>query len=423
MNKGQEAVNNNELKQVSTNHEPRMPYPKVMMKDRTEKQFSDDTVTLQAHDSFRTSKTQDNAIKPVDNKSNTQSSLQEPPRTKTTETVHYYHVENKDTHEEQRLQIEELDEWQAHKPRTYDKPKLCQNKPDTSPNQLQVGDKDLLDATDPYIDTTTPNEEIPLTILSIFPFGTIEVSHPKFGTLSTHGQAHGRAYSHGQIREETWSCDTTVLKQDMISPKHRVVLTNNDDPSTIHFRLGDLVRAMSVLEFGKALAQVSSTYDPSRSKASALPPSLRYLHAILAHTLTGRRESTYVVNTHDAYCLWCMAKAHVTDLAYFIAFAIRHQTEQHRKGVISIGPYVTRLARHFGLLNTAAQSLALSLIGQMSLQGIMTMLHMRMIQHRCGTDLLQYLLSHAIDEEDLEDIPDDVPHSVRILPLLHLGND
>ncbi|PPS20364.1 hypothetical protein GOBAR_AA00205 [Gossypium barbadense] len=122
-------------------------------------------------------------MKLVDDKTNIQSFLQEPPRTKTTETVHYYQVANKDTHEEQRLQIEELDEWRAHKPRTHDKHKLRQNKPDTSPNQLKVGDKVLLDAVDPHIVTTTPNEKIPLTVLSIFPFGTIEASHPKFGTF------------------------------------------------------------------------------------------------------------------------------------------------------------------------------------------------------------------------------------------------
>ncbi|PPS05709.1 hypothetical protein GOBAR_AA14935 [Gossypium barbadense] len=86
-------------------------------------------------------------------------------------------------HEDRRLQIEKLDEWWTHKPRTPDKPKLRQNEPDTSPKQLKVGDKVLLDAADPHIVTTTPNEEIPLTVLSIFPFGTVEVSHPKFGTF------------------------------------------------------------------------------------------------------------------------------------------------------------------------------------------------------------------------------------------------
>ncbi|PPR84673.1 hypothetical protein GOBAR_AA36039 [Gossypium barbadense] len=100
-------------------------------------------------------------------------------------------------HEDQRLQIEELDECQTHKPRTPYKLKLRQNEPDTSSNQLKVGDKVLLNAADPHIVNTTPNDEIPLTVLSIFPFDTVEVSHPKFGTFKVfpqrHGQAHGRA--------------------------------------------------------------------------------------------------------------------------------------------------------------------------------------------------------------------------------------
>ncbi|PPR91834.1 hypothetical protein GOBAR_AA28848 [Gossypium barbadense] len=49
--------------------------------------------------------------------------------------------------------------------------------------QKPVGGKVLLDAADPHIVTTKPNEEIPLTVLSIFPFGTVEVSHSKFSTF------------------------------------------------------------------------------------------------------------------------------------------------------------------------------------------------------------------------------------------------
>ncbi|PPR87105.1 hypothetical protein GOBAR_AA33585 [Gossypium barbadense] len=124
---------------------------------------------------------QDNAINKGREEVNNNEPKQELPRTKTTETVRYYHEENKDVHEEQRLRIEELDGWREHKLRTHDKSKLCQNKSDTSPNQLKV-DKVLLDAIDPHIVTTTPNGEIPLTVLSIFPFGTVEVSHPKFST-------------------------------------------------------------------------------------------------------------------------------------------------------------------------------------------------------------------------------------------------
>ncbi|PPS10729.1 hypothetical protein GOBAR_AA09912 [Gossypium barbadense] len=63
------------------------------------------------------------------------------------------------------------------------------------------------------------------------------------------------------------------------------IMTNYNDPDTVQFRLRRLVRQLNVPEFG------SATYNPSHSKASALPPSLRYLHAILAHKITGRREA------------------------------------------------------------------------------------------------------------------------------------
>ncbi|PPS10115.1 hypothetical protein GOBAR_AA10529 [Gossypium barbadense] len=86
-------------------------------------------------------------------------------------------------YEERRLQIKELGEWQTHKPRTHDKLELRQNKLNTFQHRLKVGDKVLLDAADPHIVTTTLNEEIPLTVLGIFPFGTVEVSHPKFDTF------------------------------------------------------------------------------------------------------------------------------------------------------------------------------------------------------------------------------------------------
>ncbi|PPS20405.1 hypothetical protein GOBAR_AA00184 [Gossypium barbadense] len=86
-------------------------------------------------------------------------------------------------HEDRRLKIKELDEWRMHKSRTPDKLNLRQNKLNPFPNQLKVGDSVLLDATDPHIVATTSNEEIPLTVLKIFPFGTVEVSHPKFDTF------------------------------------------------------------------------------------------------------------------------------------------------------------------------------------------------------------------------------------------------
>ncbi|PPS10397.1 hypothetical protein GOBAR_AA10247 [Gossypium barbadense] len=287
---------------------------------------------------------------------------------------------------------QELDEWREHKPRKHDKPKLLQNKPDTSSNQLTVGDKVLLDAVDPHIVTTTPNEKILLTVLSIFPFGTVEVSHPKFGTFK-HTRPGTRAClkpwpnsgrdtamrdgrveaghdfpktrgtlcrHHGARRP--WSLPQrnvgdrvlpryvlqskfgtpslnyrklhrrSYFRYSAHDPSPQVVMTNNDDPvygggghectPTQYPHL-----SLLVLEgFGTILFHLR----PQPLEGLSSPPSLRYLHAILAHTLTRRRESTGIINILDAYYLWCMANAHVTDLTYFIAFAIRHQTERHR---------------------------------------------------------------------------------------------
>ncbi|PPR91597.1 hypothetical protein GOBAR_AA29086 [Gossypium barbadense] len=111
-------------------------------------------------------------------------------------------------------------------------------------------------------------------------------------------------------------------------------MTNYDDPGTVQFFLGGLVHQISLPKFDTALglytaefkeendlhalnrhihcsssrcwdAQVpgSATYNPSPSKASALPPSLRYLHAILAHTIIGSTTAQKSSLTSLASCL------------------------------------------------------------------------------------------------------------------------
>ncbi|PPR97247.1 hypothetical protein GOBAR_AA23422 [Gossypium barbadense] len=98
-------------------------------------------------------------------------------------------------HEDRRLQIEEVDEWRTHKPRTPDKLNLRQNELNTFPNQLKIGDRVLLDAADPHIVATTPNEEIPLTIRSIFSFSTVEAWEKQTtpDTTVRHGHVHPHA--------------------------------------------------------------------------------------------------------------------------------------------------------------------------------------------------------------------------------------
>ncbi|KAK5770929.1 hypothetical protein PVK06_047093 [Gossypium arboreum] len=127
----------------------------------------DETITLQAHNSGNISEIEGDSLNhSIKTDNMVQPTLQE----MSLKEVYEPFSSNSrwPIHKEQRLQIEELDKWQTHKPRTQDKPKLRQNKLNTFSTQLKVGDK---------------NKEIPLTVLSIFPFGTVQVSHPKFGTF------------------------------------------------------------------------------------------------------------------------------------------------------------------------------------------------------------------------------------------------
>ncbi|PPS16930.1 hypothetical protein GOBAR_AA03643 [Gossypium barbadense] len=172
------------------------------------------------------------------------------------------------------------------------------------------------------------------------------------------------------------------LTMELCSTFHlQIVMTNYDDPGMVQFRLDRLTHQLSVPEFGTA----PRLYTEEFKEENDLHVLNRHIYrSPSAHTVTGRRESTGVVNTHDTYFLWCMSHGHDIDLAYFIALAIQHQTKRHRKGVIFIRPY-------------------------MSPQGISSRLSMRMIEKRRGTYPPQYRLAQSTEKEAYEDIPDDVP--------------
>ncbi|PPS03570.1 hypothetical protein GOBAR_AA17092 [Gossypium barbadense] len=355
-------------------------------------------MTLQAHNSSNTSKIEGGCI----NHSSSTDQVVTPFMQETISKNTYELCSNNNKrpiYEERRLQIKELDECQTQKSRTPDKSKLIQDKLNTSPNQIKVGDKVLLDAVDPYIGTPEPNEEIPLTVFNIFPYCTVEVIHPKFDIFKVNNTRLKPYVDKVDSRDEECTMPSSRGKKTVVpASKKRKGAASSSGPTMeirhlfLQVPLGPQEELYQILR-----ARPLATYDPSRSKVSALPPSLRYLHTILAHTLVGRRESTDVVTTHDTYFLWSMANGHIIDLAYFIALAIRHQTERHRREVISMGPYVTQLAWHFGLLNT------------MCPQGISSMLSMRMIEKRRGTYPPQYCLVQSTEEEDPEDITDYVP--------------
>ncbi|PPS11584.1 hypothetical protein GOBAR_AA09060 [Gossypium barbadense] len=246
---------------------------------------------------------------------------------------------------EPRPEMEKLDEWQTHKLRKHDKPKPRHEELNSSKNQLKVGDNVLLGATDPRIATSKPNEETPLTVISIFPYGMVEVNHSKFGTFKVQCHHHVvRKLLFSSRRSEKEQRHPRVPSQKIDTPSssfHQEIrrnffryfgpdlwvwvtaLTRSRLNKAVQFRLGNLVRQLSVPEFGIALGLYteefmednelntlhhhiycspskcwdtlvpsSASYNPSHSKALALSPSLRYLYAILAHTLTGWREGS-----------------------------------------------------------------------------------------------------------------------------------
>ncbi|PPS13647.1 hypothetical protein GOBAR_AA06937 [Gossypium barbadense] len=84
--------------------------------------------------------------------------------------------------------------------------------------------------------------------------------------------------------------EPTDLVFHLSVPEFRVALglyteefMDNDDFASLHCHIH-----YSPSNCWKALVPASATYDPRQSKVLALTPSLRYLHAILAHTLIGR---------------------------------------------------------------------------------------------------------------------------------------
>ncbi|PPR85382.1 hypothetical protein GOBAR_AA35309 [Gossypium barbadense] len=339
---------------------------------------------------------------------------------------------------------------------------------------------------DPHIVTTTPNEEIPFTVLSIFPFGTVQVSHPKFGTfkawekrtkLDTNVQ-HGRlVIIHCMINpvvRKLHTHDFTMLILMIFPCQYLSAYIGRSFERRMKYMLSvatyiSLSRSAGTfwpLARPRTILAVPSTISSSRGKKIAVPASkerkgassfagpIAKIHHPLLQFPRGTQEELFQIlqarpliancgidwatveqvqmadairallttdpwelffriikltyleltmelcsTSHDyrkvrehwrhqhsrRLLLMVHVARDIIDLTYFIALAIQHQTEQHQKGVISIGPYVTRLARHFGLLNTAAQESSLTLIGQMSPQGISSMLSMRMIERRRGT--------------------------------------
>ncbi|PPR88224.1 hypothetical protein GOBAR_AA32464 [Gossypium barbadense] len=144
-------------------------------------------------------------------------------------------------------------------------------------------------------------------------------------------------------------------------PIVKTVITNYDDPGTVQFHLGGLVCQLSVPKFGTVLGLYTEEFKEEND-----------LHAFNRH-----------IHRSPLRC-W----------------------DELVPGRDTYNPSRSKASDLPPSLSTAAQESSLTLIGQMFLQGMSSMLSMRMIKKRGGTYPPQYRLAKFTKEKAYEDIPD-----------------
>ncbi|PPS02636.1 hypothetical protein GOBAR_AA18021 [Gossypium barbadense] len=144
--------------------------------------LGDKTITFEAHDSVRTSSDRDGFKSSVNFSDHVAlPSLQENPRKKVIEPYSSQCNRHRTIYDERLLQLHELDEWRTQvkeKLKKHDeKPKRLHDEHVDGTNQFKVGDKVLLDKTDPRIATLEidTNGSNPFTVLTIFPYGIVKL--------------------------------------------------------------------------------------------------------------------------------------------------------------------------------------------------------------------------------------------------------
>ncbi|PPS06387.1 hypothetical protein GOBAR_AA14259 [Gossypium barbadense] len=155
------------------------------------------------------------------------------------------------------------------------------------------------------------------------------------------------------------------LTMELCSTFHlQTVTTNYDDPGTVQFGLGRLVRQFSVLEFGTTMGLYTEEFKEEND-----------LHALNRH-----------IHRSPSWCWDTLVPS-----------------------VATYNPSRSKASALPPSLSTAAQKSSLTLIGKMSPQRISSMFSMKMIEKHRGTYLPQYRLAQSTEEEAPEDITDDVP--------------
>ncbi|PPR96354.1 hypothetical protein GOBAR_AA24319 [Gossypium barbadense] len=121
VSRDQDEVGHNKNKSVNVKYKPHVPYRNATRKDCSDEQFGeltlhvgDETITLQARNSSNTSKIEGDCL---DHSTKTDNMVQPTLQEMSLKEAHEPFSSNSrgPIHEDQRLQVKELDEWRTHK--------------------------------------------------------------------------------------------------------------------------------------------------------------------------------------------------------------------------------------------------------------------------------------------------------------------
>lgn len=148
-----------------------------------------------------------------------------------------------------------------------------------------------------------------------------------------------------------------------------------------------------------------------KAKGTGLIPVLRYLHAIVAYTITGRSYSQMVITTTNVEILSYLYRSISVDLTYVFARQVRDCASSTQKKSLSPSLFITQVVRYFDIDTSTTRrcSTTMILLDQMILRNI----HMlrRVGDHFVIREIL--VDEPPVPEDEVPEEPLLSPHQVR----------
>ena len=113
--------------------------------------------------------------------------------------------------------------------------------------------------------------------------------------------------------------------------------------------LGEWCSPVAIAGFWRNELHIADDFVARASKSTALPPASRYMQALLSRTLTNRHKSQEKLNYTEMLSLLSMHRGIALDVASLFANNLDRRLQQHQSSTLTVGPYVTGIARKLGI--------------------------------------------------------------------------